>query len=251
MTQKKTLLFILFFLTTAITGWGLTARQIINKNRRLPKPRSSKGTIKLVIKNRGLQSSKVFQIFTKKFGSTTKSRINFLRPNRMQFLIYSLSGGTTRQWIKLSSGRIRRIASGSRSASWANSHFYYEDLRTYSPDDYRFVKLSDAIVKSYKKKDISCYRLKAVHRSNRGVYSKRIIYIDKNTFQIRRVQFYQRGRHSKTLTNYLFKKINGINTPRLVYMEPTGKRGSFSYLLIQNMRFNIGLPSRIFNRSAF
>ena len=241
----------LLIFMTAVSGWGLTARQIVNRNKRLAKPYSSSGSVKLVIKNSGLKSRKKFRIYTKKFGSETRSRINFLYPNRMQFLIHSLPGGSTRQWIKLSSGRIRRVASGSRAGSWAGSHFYYEDLRTYSTDNYNLTRLKDTVIRDYHKKRIPCYRILARSRLRGAVYSKQILFIDKNTWQIRRVKFYQRGRHTKTLSNYLFKKINGINTPRLIYMEPAGRRGSYSYLLIRNMRFNLPLSSSLFRRSTF
>lgn len=245
----------LFLMAVSINCWGviptISARQIMLKNRQLRKPYSSRGTVKLVIKNSGLKSTKKFRIYTKKFGAQTRSRINFRYPNRMQFLIHSLPGGSTRQWIKLSSGRVRRVASGSRAGSWAGSHFYYEDLRTYSMNDYRFYRLKDAIIKDYKKKPVYCYRVRAINRRRGGVYSKRIIYVDSKTWQIRRVKFYQRGRHTKTLTNYLFKKINGISTPRLVYMQPAGRGGSHSYLLMQSMRFNLPLSARLFRRSTF
>jgi len=237
--------------TVSISGWGISARQIMHNNRQLPGPSSSKGTIKLVIRNQNVTTTSLLRIYTKKFGAQTRSRINFLRPGRMQFLIYSLPGGATRQWVKLSSGRIRRVASGNRSASWANSHFYYEDLRTYSLNNYRFTKLSDTAVQDYKKKRVPCYRILAVSQFSGSVYSKRILFIEKKTWQIRRVQFYQRGRHTKTLTNYLFKKINGINTPRLMYMEPVGQKGSYSSLLLQRIQFNLPLSSRLFRRSSF
>ena len=251
MSTKGFIYFFILMVLSSINAWGLTARQIITKNRCLTKPLRSCGTIKLVIKNRGVQTVKQFRVFTKKYGSQTRSRINFIRPTRMQFLIYSKPGKSTQQWIKFSSGRIRRVASGSRGASWANSHFYYEDLQTYSISKFKFTKLSDAVIKDYKKKNVLCYRIAARTYKRGEVYSKRILYIDKKNWQIRRVKFFQRGNHTKTLSNYLFKKINGINTPRLVYMEPVSRKGSYSYLLIQQMTFNTHLSDRLFRRSSF
>lgn len=249
--KPKYIILTTIFLSSTVSGWSLTGRDVMLRNRQLPKPVTSKGTIKLVVRNNMRDSEKIFQILTKRVGNTTQSRINFLRPTTMQFLIHSRDNGGTDQWIKLSSGRIRQIASGSRQSRWANSHFYYEDLRTYSLHKFHFRLLSDATVLSYKKAAIPCYRVEALPVGGDAVYSKRILFVQKDSWKIRRVQFFERGRHTKTLSNYLFALFSGINTPRLVYMEPANNKNSYSYLLIQKMEFNRPLSDYNFRRSSF
>lgn len=233
--------------------WSLSGLDIMRKNRRLSKPTTSKATVRLTIKHNSRKLNKSFVLYTKKFGNETRSRINFTYPNRIQFLIYSKPDGNTSQWFKTSSGRIRKVAAGDQSASWANSHFFYEDLKTYSLNNYRFVKISDG---SFTKQDksktkLSCYRVTAYPRRSGAVYSKRVIYIDKKSWQIRRVLFYKNGRHIKTLSNYRFKTVNGIATPQIVYMQPANNNSSYSYLWLQQISFNTPLNNNLFRRSSF
>lgn len=230
---------------------AITAEEIMRRNKALPKPVSSKGMVKLVVKHQTREESQSFQIFTQTQDGTTYSRINFLGASRMQFLMHSKPGAASSQWIKLSDGRIRQVASADRGGSWAGSHFYYEDLQTYDIARYALRLLPDAVVAGYKKENISCYRIEATPRHQGELYSKRIVYVDKETFRIIRVQFHERGRHTKTLTNYLFMNIAGINTPKLVYMEPAGGGGRHSYLLLQEMQYNIPLSMNLFRRSSF
>lgn len=230
---------------------AITAEEIMRRNKALPKPLSSKGTVKLVVKHQAREESQSFQVFTQTQGGITYSRINFLGASRMQFLVHSKPGTASSQWIKLSDGRIRQVASADRGGSWAGSHFYYEDLQTYDIQKYALRLLPEGTVKGYKKETIPCYRIEATPRHSGDLYSKRIVYVDKATFRIIRVVFYERGRHTKTLTNYLFMNIAGVNTPKLVYMEPAAGGGSHSYLLLQDMQYNIPLSMNLFRRSSF
>lgn len=230
---------------------GLSADAIMRRNKALPKPASSKGTVKLVVKHQNRQESQTLQIYTLTRNGVTHSRINFTGASRMQFLVHSRPGAASSQWIKLSDGRVRQVASADRGGSWAGSHFYYEDLQTYDIQNYTLRLLPEATVTGYKKETIACYRIEATPRQPGDLYSKRIVYVDKATFRIIRVVFHERGRHTKTLTNYLFMNISGINTPKLVYMEPAAGGGSHSYLLIQEMQYNISLSMNLFRRSSF
>ena len=249
--MRKTGLATALVLLCSFSLWSMTAEQIIQKNHGLPRPETSQGRVRLVVNTTGTDVTQTFNIFTRRFNKEIRTRINFIRPTQMQFLIFSQPGGTTRQWVKLSSGQIRQIAAGNQGGSWANSHFYYEDLKTYSPDEYSFKKLSDTTVKDRSGNTIQVYRIEATPKSANAVYSKRILYIDKQTSQIRRADFFERGRHTKTLSNYLFADINGISTPRLVYMEPASGGGNYSYLLIEAMTFNSTVDTQHFQRASF
>lgn len=251
--NAKIAVFLLFSMFTASSLQAMTATQIMQKNRALAKPKTSSASVRLTIKNGSAVVHKQFQIYTKQFGSETRSRINFSAPTRIQFLIYSKPGAASTQWLKTSTGRIRQVAAGDQAASWANSHFFYEDLKTDSLEHYRFERLSDATftMQDRSKTVLECYRIAAFPKSANAVYSKRILYIDKKELRIRRVIFYRNSRHIKTLSNYRFKTVNGVTAPGFVYMQPANRNDSYSYLWLQNVQFNIPLSSALFRRSSF
>jgi len=226
---------------------ALSGEDIMNKNDDLPKPKTTKGYSILIIIKGGNQERKEFKILGKKYGLKTRLRISFVKPTKIELLTHSQYGKDDLQWLKLSSGTVRKIASSDKNSSFVNSHFYYEDIGDKDVDDFSYEYLDDTSVD-----DEPCYKVKAVKKKGTKVYSKQIIYVKKSNFVILRVHFYENGIHTKTLRNEKIEIINGIYTPKKVVMEKykNGKLLGKSLLYIKSIQYNIGVSDQLLKRES-
>ncbi len=226
-------------------AWALTGRQIMEKNDRLKKPRTSiQESVLLIIKGYA-KTKKTFKGISKKYGKKTRKRIIFSYPTRMQFLVWDEPGRDSIQWVKLSSGKVRKIASSEKNKPWVNSHFYNEDISERNIDDYKYKLIGEATING-----TACYKVESRKKRGVKVYSKGIIYVGKKDFVIRRIELYERGRHTKTLTLYKIEKISGIYTPRKGVMERTDGKGK-SILYIKSVRYNVPVSDHQLKRESF
>lgn len=211
------------------------ARKIMEKNDALTEPRSSSGSSIMVIVRGGSQEKKVFTSVSKKYGKKSRARITFTSPTRIEFLTWSQPGKDSLQWIKLSGGSVRKIASSDKNGSFVNSHFFYEDIGDRDIDDYRYKLLGSAKVG----KD-NVYKIESVKKKGSKVYSKSILYIRKSDYVLRRADFYEKGRLTKILHNEAIQKIQGIYTPRKIIMQRADGSGK-SILYLKKIKYNIGV----------
>ena len=84
------------------------------------------------------------------------------------------------------------------------------------------------------------------------MYSKAIIYLRKSDYVIVRIEFFEKGKHTKTLRNEKIQKIQGIYTPRKVVMEKykNGKLLGKSFLYIKSVKYNVKVSDQSFKREA-
>lgn len=215
---------ILFFAVDYL--YALNGNQIMNRVRSLQKPKTINQSAVLLILKGGRKEILRFNGIFKDYGSESRMRIEFNQGSRMKFLVVNKKSGESLQWLKLSSGRIRQVPRGEKANPWLNSHFYNIDIGGAQMNREMKYKLVGEGVAD----NVDCYRIDS-RGGTSGVYSKSIIYVGKNDFVIRRVELFERGRHTKTLTMYKIKKISGIYTPRKIVMERTdGKGKSIIYI---------------------
>lgn len=243
-SYQKALILIILLFTSSASLFALSGRRIMEKNDALPEARSAKNYSILIILKGGRKIRKEFRVRSKKYGKRTRSRITFIKPTRIEFLTWSQPGKDSLQWLKLTSGKVRKIASSDKGNSFVNSHFYYEDIADQDIDDYRYKYLGDADIN-----DANCYKVQAIKKKGARVYSKTIIYLRKNDFVMIRVDFFEKGRHTKTLRNEKIQKINGIYTPRKMVMERADGKGK-SLLYLKRVQYNIPVSDTSLKREA-
>lgn len=229
----------LLFSLIANAAWSISGREIMEKNDSLPEGNSSSAYSYLFIFKGGCQSTqcairKEFEIQSKKYGKNrSRSLISFVKPTRLKFLTWSQSGDDSQQWIKPSRSGVRKIASADKGNSFVNSHFYYEDLSDRDIDDYRYRNIGSASVDGQE-----CYKVESKKIKASKVYNKLHLYVRKSDFVIVRVDFFENGRHSKTLYNQKIKKIQGIHTPQKAIMVRTDGKGK-TILYVTKVKYNI------------
>jgi len=203
------LLIIVLFITKS--AFALTGRQIIEKSEALPQPNSSKTMVHMTILKNSRTLIKEFTTIHKKINGLSKQVVTFIKPTRIKLLTHEHNGRDDDQWLRLSSGRIKRIASGDKDKPFVNSHFSYDDLQSREIDDYKYKYIGKG-----KAAGIRCHKVEAIKNKGKKKYDKSILYISSETatrWTVIRADFFNNNKLIKSLENSKFKTISGIITP--------------------------------------
>lgn len=169
----------------------------------------------------------------------------FTYPSRIGFLFWDRPGADSSQWLKLSSGRVRKVSSADRGKPWMNSHFYNEDIGNQDIDDFTYRLLGETTINGR-----GCYRIKSVKIRGTRVYDRATIYVEKNSYLIQRVEYFERGRLSKTLSLQKYQKIQGIWTPRKSVMTRSDGRGK-SIMYVRSVQYNVPVSDSSLKLAGF
>lgn len=217
-------------------------RAIMEKNDALPEADDSRSQSVMVIYREGQKPEmKEFESVSKKFGDETRTRSTFTKPSKIQFLNWSQKGEDSQQWIRLSSGSVRKIASGDRDAPFVGSHFYYEDVGSRHIDDYEYKYLGEEKIG-----ETACYKIEMVKVSGSKVYEKAILYLRKADYVVIQADLYEPQGHTKTMRAEKIEKINGIYTPKKVTMDRTDGKGK-TIIYVKAIEYNGGVSSSLFS----
>jgi len=234
---------LVLFLSTPI--YALTGREIMEKNDALPEADTALSTVLMLIHKGDRVTEKEFESSSKKYpNSEDKLLISFTRPTRIKLLTHACKGRDDDQWLRLSSGKIKRIASSDKGKPFVNSHLYYEDIGSRDIDDYSYTLLEDA-----KAVGDDCYAVQAVKGVGEKVYSKLILYVRKSDYFIVRIDFYEGNEFHKFLENHDIRKIDGILTPYVSTMTLVDGKGH-TELKILELEYNKELRDSLFNKEA-
>ncbi len=217
----------------------------MEKNDALPEAKTAMSDVLMLIHKGGRITEKQFESRSKKFqDNEDKLLISFTRPTRIKLLTHAHEGSDDDQWLRLSSGKIKRIASSDKGKPFVNSHFYYEDIGSRDIDDYRYKLLEDA-----KAVGSDCYAVEAIKKIGEKIYSRLVLYVRKSDYFIVRVDFYRKGAFHKYLENHDIRTVTGILTPFSSTMTRADKKG-YTELKILKLEFNRSLRNSTFNKEA-
>ena len=151
------------------------------------------------------------------------------------------------QWLYLPAlKRIKRISSANKSGPFVGSEFAYEDLSSQELEKYTYKWLRDEAINGH-----DVFVIERFPQYKNSGYTRQISWIDKDMYQSRKVEFYDRKNSLlKTLVfsdyeQYLDKfwrpgKMEMVN-------HQTGKRTD---LIWKNLQYNNGLSDRNFDRNT-
>jgi outer membrane lipoprotein-sorting protein len=245
MKSLKIILSGLLFSTLLVSDiFALTGREIMMKNDALPEGKTGIQESVLVILKGSRKEIKKFNGISKKYGKKTRTRITFTSPTRLGFLVWDAPGKESVQWIKLTSGKVRKISSSDKGNAWMNSHFYNEDIGSRDINDYKYKLIGKSSVNG-----AACYKVEARKKKRSKVYSKIIIYVAVSDWVARKIDFFERGRHSKTIVFSKIKKISGIYTARKAVMKRTDGKGK-SILYIKSIKYNLPVSNSKLKREG-
>ncbi|MCE9596908.1 MAG: outer membrane lipoprotein-sorting protein [Spirochaetia bacterium] len=232
-------------LALTLTATAITAEDgasIMKKNDALPDARTTKIDATLIILKGGQKQEKTFQVFARRYPTEMRTRFKFLKPTRIEMLSWNLYGKDDLQWVRLSSGSVRMIASSDRGSAFANSHFYYEDINSRDVDQFHYKLLGDVNWGGH-----DCYKVESVKAIGAKVYDKSIVYVRKSDFFVVGEEFFEDGRHTKTLKFEEIGILKGYITPRRIVMERADGSGKSIYQ-IDKIEYDTALPDTMFNK---
>jgi len=140
-----------------------------------------------------------------------KSLMEFLTPADVKgtkFLSYEHVDKDDDQWLYLPAlKRVKRIASKNKSGAFMGSEFSYEDLSAFNAKKYIYE--GDAKEGTYNGKPV--YIGTSKPKSKYSGYSKLVSYIDKDTFLIQKMEYYDRKKELlKTAVFEDYIKLKGV-----------------------------------------
>ncbi len=227
------------------TCFGLTGREIMEKNDALKEPVSAKSVVCMTINKGKRIMKKEFGLTMKKFkNGEDKALIAFYKPTKIKLLTHAHKNRDDDQWLRLSSGKLKRIASSDKGKAFVNSHFYYEDMSSRDIDDYEYTLVSSENILG-----ADCFKIDAFKKKGRKVYDKLSLFVRKTDFFILKIDFYKKGRLHKYLENYDIKAVKGILTPFKIVMYTADGKAS-THLNIKSINYNIQIKKSKFNKEA-
>jgi outer membrane lipoprotein-sorting protein len=147
------------------------------------------------------------------------------------------------QWLFLPAlKRVKRIASSNKSGPFVGSEFAFEDFTAIELNkfDYRYLGTEACGA-------LQCDVLERLPKYENSGYSKQVSYVDRQVFQIRKVEFYdRRGDLLKVLELDDYRQYdNGVWRAHRLTMEnlQTNKRTDLVY---QDYAFDVGISDRDF-----
>lgn len=233
----------LFFLSQ--TALALTGKEIIDKSTKITEPNSAASTVIMLIHKGDKVLEKEFEIMSKKDGDdSTKVLISFTKPTQIKLLTHMNKGQEDDQWLRLSSGKIKRITSSGKDKSFVNSHFTYEDLSSRNDDDYNYESIGSETIHGE-----DCHKVQAEKKDGERVYDKSIIYVRKTDYAMLRIDLFQKGALLKYIENSDIREIDGIKTPFKIVMSMADGSGK-TELNVKTVKYNVELKDRLFNKDA-
>lgn len=184
----------------------------------------------------------------KKFGELNKTLIRFTSPADIEgtgFLSWENKDRDDDQFLFLPAlRRVRRIVSSQKDISFVNTDFTYEDLERRKVE-----KDSHRLLRTEKVNGWECWILESIPKKDSGSqYGKIVSWIVKEIYVPIKVEYYnKRGNMVKRYTVNKLEKINGIWTEMELEMHDL-KNNHRTQLKVKEIKYNIGLPNRVFTR---
>lgn len=239
--MKKIITFMFFISFISIQVFpALTGRQIIEESEKLPSPKSAKTQVLMIINKGKMTMEKEFLLFQKTIEGQDRVLFTFLRPSKIKVLTHTNKNRGDDQWIKLSSGKVKRIVGEEKGGSFAQSHMTYEDIESRNIDDYQYNNLGTATAMG-----VQCYKVESIPTKIEKSYDKAYLYVRTSDYYVVKIDFFKNGKIYKTLENSDIKTISGILTPMKVTVKMADKSGQ-TEMTVKKVVYNIGIENSKF-----
>ena len=209
---------------TPIFIFAMTGKEVIDKQEKMQSVNSDiiKSNMIIIDSSNNIEKRKTINIY-KKLKNVKKSVITFLYPSNVKgvaLLNYKFSDYEN-QWLYLPAlHRFQQIAEGSKFDYFMGTDFTYEDLSPINKEHYTYKLLREETIENNfqnLKNKFDCYVVESKPKEkykNDTLYSKKILWIEKNNYYTVRIDFYNKdGKLIKRELNFSFKNIpNKIKT---------------------------------------
>jgi hypothetical protein len=235
--MRRLILGALVCATLSLPSYAMTGREIMDKVNQQPTPKSGRSALIMRVTKGSEVAEKEFTVEARKYGDKeNKILVTFIKPTQIVLLTHTHKDREDDQWLKMSSGGVKRIASSSKGKSFVNSHYSYEDLTSRNIDDYKYDLAGEVKVGND-----DCYKIETTRIKGSDSYEKVTQYVRKADYFIVKAEFYQKGKILKTLENSDIKAVSGIMTPFKAVMTEIAT-GDKTELMVKSVDYNINIP---------
>ena len=177
-----------------------------------------------------------------------KSLMEFLTPADVKgtkFLNYEHVDKDDDQWLYLPAlKRVKRISSKNKSGAFMGSEFAYEDLSAFNVKKYHY----EGEAKEVRLENKEMYQTSSAPVSKNSGYTKLISWIDKKTFLIQKIEYYDRKKELlKTAYFQEYKKYNGVYRMVKITMKNT-QNDKTTILIWSDEKIKTGLNKKDFHK---
>lgn len=207
-----------------------------------------------LINNKNLKRSRTIKRYSQTDAAKSESTlIQFVAPADVAgtgFLEIENTGREDDQWLYLPAlKRSRRISASNESDNFMGSDFTYEDIGSEELDQYDYTVSGEATVAN-----TACMVVVAVpmteSKKQQSGYAKREIYLDKNTYVIHKINYYdKKSELVKVLVASQIKQVgtSGKFRAHNLIMKNV-KTGSQTVLIFKNYQINGGVKADLFSK---
>ncbi len=246
--RSRVILSICMLLLFVQSIFAITAKEIMDKADAIKKPKSIKSRTLMKIYKGDRVLEKEFESISRKVKGEDRSLTSFIRPTKIKLLSHTHKKKDSDMWLRLSSGRIKRIAITDKDKTFVNSHFFFEDLDIQSKE--RNSDNQDSKYLGDKKiMGDDCYMVEVIDKDEKRVYDKLLIYVRKSDYMPIRIDFFYRGEFYKYLELKDIKVIKGYKAPMKVVMYRADGSGR-TELVMKKMKYDIKIKKSKFSREA-
>ncbi|MFP4522608.1 MAG: outer membrane lipoprotein-sorting protein, partial [Fibrobacterota bacterium] len=248
---KKTAAVLLVLISVSLTfSASLSGLDIMKKSDAVPQGKTRKSIIKmeLIDRNGHIRERKVVSAF-KESDEGEKTLMTFKSPADVEgtgFLnwTYNDPGKDDDQWLFLPAlGRIRRISSSSKGDYFMGTEFTYDDMGDRKPDEDTHKLLGEE-----KAGEKLCYKIESVPKEEDYMYSRKLVWIDKESYLPVKVKFFDEdGEFLKEMNTSGIKKIGGFWTVTGMVMENVQKDRK-TKLTFNDIVYNSGVRDMFFTK---
>ncbi len=179
--------------------------------------------------------------------------IQFLSPpevNGVTLLTHETSEGKNKQWLYLPAlGQAKQITGSEKSGYFMGSDFTFQDLRKENPKSHQYYRLRDGKIGNEEVYVIMSAPANVNVKDTSG-YANRLLYVDKDTHDIRRIEFYEEG-NSRPIKLFEAHNFEGVEVdgpasrPGRVVMN-NHQNNTYSVMTLKKSRLNAPVDDGIF-----
>jgi len=234
----------------------LTGYDIAKKADEMEKGKTSSYTASMTLTNKkGTSRQREIFMRSKDYGDVEKSVIVFTLPKDVDGVSYlsfdydDAADGSKKDsdsWLYMPAmKKVRRISGSGKDDEFMGSDFTYSDLGERGLTKDTFTLLGEE-----KLQGADCWKVEAKARDKKEKTQRRIIWYQKDNYQVLKVEFYDRQDSlSRELTCSDIKQIDGIWTTGKMFMKNLKKDHS-TLLEMKDTKYNLSLDDSIFTVSA-
>ena len=198
-----------------------------------------------IVNENGQKRDRKITIKTKGDG---KGLVKFIEPGDVAgtALLSVEKNGHENMWLYLPTlGNVKKIASHNKNGSFMGTDFTYNDIDMVGGSNYEEDYDSKLVGEEKVNGDI-CYKLSTTPTKESINYSEMKMWVRKADFMPLKLKFYdQNDKLHKVMTNSNYRNIDSHLTPEKIIMRDV-QAGTKTILRLDNVKYNIELPDRIF-----